>query len=215
MAFELTWSAEDGSHCQSSVELRRVLRGDLWLWFPDLAGAVGRPTEGQSIRIEIAISTGLYTAEGVVVDDRLQGSVVVQVTAVERVQRRRFLRVPARLPRVPVTRLDPLDGAGLGDGEDVEAQVVDLSAGGVRLESPVLLRPRDVLRVPLDLGEGQTIEPIATVISVFPEEDHSLGGEPLTVYEVRAHFTRISEPDRQRVIQWAFRQQNGSRTLTG
>ena len=97
------------------------------------------------------------------------------------------------LPPISAVRLSAL-GKPMGL---LGLTVVDLSAGGIRLQTIESLRAGERLRLKLRLDDG---EPIMPVVEVLVPGSTAQG-----------RFEMISEADRRRIVQYVYRQELAER----
>lgn len=181
---------------------------ELWLSFtsPDPSRVGPRP--GDPVSADLTRDAGLCEISGEVWESGLEGSLVIRVTEVNRLQRRRFVRVRVHFGTVVGTLLDAADQPI----EIMPVRIVDLSGGGISFEAESPLNHDDRLRVPIPLGEGAPVDAVVTVVDIAEEIEPNERGEYEIAYGTRAVFSKISEADRRRVIHFVFRAQAEARS---
>lgn len=133
---------------------------------------------------------------------------VARLTDVETIQRRRYFRVPVTLPvTFAVLRSSVTESTGKVEPRGLTQ---DVSAGGVRLETSVLLTVDDRVRVALATPRGfqktlpATLEAAARVVRV--EEGNRKANRP---YSLSIELLFDAESERDRWVQLTFDLQRG------
>jgi hypothetical protein len=191
----VTW---DGGPHQGSVmaqgEIRLTFDETVWIWLDQELPEESRPQVGQAIQVLAPRSDALRLIPCRLVEESGGSSIQVAISGrVSRLQRRDDVRMRVELPPISAVRFSatgkPLGLLGL--------TVVDLSAGGIRLQTIEKLRAGERLRIMLRLDEGDPITPIVEILV------------PGTV--VQGRFEVISEADRRRIVQYVYRQELAER----
>jgi hypothetical protein len=191
----VTW---DGGPHRGSVmaqgEIRLTFEDTVWIWLDQELPEESRPAVGQAIQVLAPRSDALRLIPCRLVEESGGGSIQVAISGrVSRLQRRDDVRMRVELPPISAVRFSatgkPLGLLGL--------TVVDLSAGGIRLQTIEMLRAGERLRIMLRLDEGDPITPIVEILV------------PGTT--VQGRFEVISEADRRRIVQYVYRQELAER----
>jgi hypothetical protein len=179
--------------------------------FPDLRSPTAELTVGRLALVRFWSGVGAHVAQTTVL--RVAGGPPVTAAferplRVETVQRRRFFRVNAALPaRLTVERSSVEGGTG---ALDEKAIVRDLSAGGLRLETAVLLTIDDRVRIGVTTPRvarpalPDTLEADARVVRVA---EGPTRGERL--YTLGLELLFGAETERDRWVQLSFELQRG------
>jgi hypothetical protein len=187
----VTW---DGGKHQGSVmaqgEIRLTFDDAVWIWLDQELPEASRPAVGQAIQVLAPRSDALRLIPCRLLEESAGGSLQVAIAGrVSRLQRREDVRMRVSLPPISAVRLSasgrPLGLLGL--------TVVDLSAGGIRLQTIETLRAGERLRIVLRLDEGDPITPIVEIL--------------VPGSTAQGRFEVISEADRRRVVQFVYRQE--------
>jgi hypothetical protein len=200
-AARVRWRATDGSEPVLEAQVESVHANRVVV---ALLAEAPPPPAGAAVVVEVGLPDGLHRLSGEVVGE-LPGSpaLVVKVRAVERVQRRAFVRVPVDIHTMSAY----LIGA---DGEPTTrfaVRVLDLSGGGMYCECLQALTVGDQFGVVLRLDDEEPVRPLVRVVDVRRRVVRLPGSQPYRTYLVRGAFEAISERERQRVIQFVYRQQ--------
>lgn len=191
----VTW---DGGPHQGSVmaqgEIRLTFEETVWIWLDQELPEASRPTVGQAIQVLAPRSDALRLIPCRLVEESGGGSIQVAISGrVSRLQRRDDVRMRVELPPISAVRFSatgkPLGLLGL--------TVVDISAGGIRLQTIEMMRAGERLRLMLRLDDGDPITPIVEILV------------PGTT--VQGRFEVISEADRRRIVQYVYRQEVAAR----
>ncbi|MFN8535284.1 MAG: PilZ domain-containing protein [Dehalococcoidia bacterium] len=193
----LRWSSARGEK-RARTAIVQSVRHQQVVVVPDGDG----PPAGVAVTFEAGLMTGLYLATGEVAGKAVRGpDLVIEVSAVERIQRRGFVRAQIDL--------DTMSAFLLGaDGEPARrfaVRLIDLSGGGVRFECLEPLAPGQLFTIVLTMGEEEPIRPVIRVVEAALRNDED------SILSVRATFESIAERDRQRIIQLVFRLQSDAR----
>jgi len=97
---------------------------------------------------------------------------------------------------------------GWGDGIDVEPCMVNLSGGGLKINTTEAFKHGHLLELTLFLP-APSIRPIFTVASVIRSTEVTLAIDNLKAYCVAMKFVFITEKDRERIISHIFNEQPG------
>lgn len=155
------------------------------------------PRLGQSLDLEVGLPSGFFVLHSEVIGQTVGApDLVLEVTSVERIQRRAFVRTPVDLNTMSAALLGP-------DGEPstrFALRLLDLSGGGIGFECLEPLQPGQLFTFNLQLDGTSPIQPVVRVLEVSARED----GDP-AIRHVRAVFEGIAERDRQRIIQFVYR----------
>jgi c-di-GMP-binding flagellar brake protein YcgR len=115
---------------------------------------------------------------------------------VTRIQRRDFVRVPAILP-VEFGIISP--DQDLTAIKTYKANTIDISGGGLKLLTNILVKERDLLQLTLFLeGEAMILSGIVIRANIEVEEDNP---KPASV---GVQFVNIHESDRDKVVKFVF-----------
>jgi hypothetical protein len=191
----VTW---DGGPHQGSVmaqgEIRLTFEEAVWIWLDQELPEASRPAVGQAIQVLAPRPDALRLIPCRLIEESAGGSLQVAISGrVSRLQRRDDVRMRVELPPISAVRLSatgkPLGLLGL--------TVLDLSAGGIRLRTIETLRAGERLRVMLRLDDGDPITPIVEVL--------------VPGATAQGRFEVISEADRQRIVQYVYRQELAER----
>jgi PilZ domain len=146
---------------------------------------------GREVTVDAACVRGLLRATGFVRERRERELAVALDAAPELVQRREHVRASAELP-VVVESLD-MPGATAG-------RTIDAGGGGARLELPRHELSRDdLVRIELELPDGEPVEASARVVRVYGDD-------------VSVEFRGIAWGERERLIRFVFaRLRSGAR----
>lgn len=191
----VTW---DGGPHQGSVmaqgEIRLTFDETVWIWLDQELPEESRPAVGQAIQVLAPRSDALRLIPCRLVEESGGGSIQVAISGrVSRLQRRDDVRMRVELPPISAARFTAM-GKPLGL---LGLTVVDISAGGVRLQTIEMLRAGERLRLMLRLDDGDPITPIVEILV------------PGTT--VQGRFEVISEADRRRIVQYVYRQELAER----
>jgi c-di-GMP-binding flagellar brake protein YcgR len=179
---------------QMHGEVRMTFEETVWIWLDEKVSAERRPTLGQAIQVMTARADAMRMIPCRLVEQTKGASFQVAISGrVARVQRRDDVRMRVDLPPVSAVRLSP-SGQPVGL---LGLNVIDLSAGGIRVQSSEPIRAGENLRLVLRLDDG---EPITTAVEIL------IGG-----YAPQGRFGTISERDRRRVVQYVYREELAER----
>jgi hypothetical protein len=191
----VSWNA-DGPRGALMVqgEVRLIFDETVWIWLDRELADDGRPEVGQALQVLTPRADALRLIPGRLVEEGRGLSIQVEVSGrVSRVQRRDDVRARVKLPPVSAVRLSragqPVGLLGL--------QAIDLSAGGIRVTSDEPLHGGDRLRLALRLGQG---EPLTVNTEIL------VGG-----LSAQGRFAPMPERDRQRIVQFVYRQELAQR----
>ena len=191
----VTWDGGPHQGCvMAQGEIRLSFEVTVWIWLDQELPGVSRPAVGQAIQVLAPRADALRLIPCRLVEESGGGSIQVAISGrVSRLQRRDDVRMRVELPPISAVRFSatgkPLGLLGL--------TVVDLSAGGIRLQTIELLRAGERLRIMLRLDDGDPITPIVEILV------------PGTT--VQGRFEVISEADRRRIVQYVYRQELAAR----
>jgi hypothetical protein len=142
---------------------------------------------GQDIAVEMASGRGIYKHTGTLKGDR-DGVLSIELSGVERIQRREFVRVPAHVT-VNVRGVDePLGG---------ETVTLDISGGGIRISDPWSLPLGLDVRVELHLPSGVPVSALGRVVRVAAENEKGIAIESLARADEDRLIRFIRERERQ------------------
>jgi hypothetical protein len=134
---------------------------------------------GQDIAVEMSSGRGIYKHTGTLKGDR-EGVLSIQLTGVERIQRREFVRVAASLPVVL---------AGIDADVGGETTTVDLSGRGVRVLDPWQLPLGLEVRMEIKLPDGP-VHALGRVVREAGEGERGIS------------FADLPQPDEDRIIRF-------------
>jgi c-di-GMP-binding flagellar brake protein YcgR len=161
--------------------------GILMIALPSDGTTVHTLAVGRQVTIEWITSRGLACTPGVVDGRARDGRVPMLSIAVTGettlVQRRDYVRAEAF---VPVTITLARENA-----EPVTGITLDVSGGGLRARLPIAAAVDDIVRVALELEEGE----IAAVARITRRIDENT---------IAFQFTEISQPSREKLIRFVF-----------
>jgi hypothetical protein len=175
-------------------EVRLTFEDTIWIWLDRDLPPEDRPTTGQAIQVMAPRDDAMRVIPCRLVDEGRGSSFQVVVCGrVTRVQRRDDVRARVDLPPVSAVKL------GVGDRPIglLGLEVVDLSAGGVRLRGHEALTAGDRLRCMLRLDNGEPLTPLVEVL---------VGGT-----SAHGRFAPMPERDRRRIVQYVYRQELAER----
>ena len=142
---------------------------------------------GHDIAVEISSGRGIYKHMGTLKADR-DGVLSIDVSGVERIQRREFVRVSAHVP-VTVRGVDePLGG---------ETNTLDVSGGGIRIADPWSLPLGLDVRIELALPGVEPVRALGRVVRAAAEHEKGISIESLP----RADEDRMIRFIRERELQ--------------
>jgi hypothetical protein len=142
---------------------------------------------GQDIAVEMASGRGIYKHTGILKGDH-GGVLSIELTGVERIQRREFVRVPAHVT-VNVRGVDePLGG---------ETVTIDISGGGIRISDPWDLPLGLDVRVELFLPESEPVRALGRIIRIAAENEKGIAIESLARADEDRMIRFIRERERQ------------------
>lgn len=191
----LSW---DGGPRRGTVtaqgKVRLTFEDAVWIWLDRQLPEADRPTVGQAMHLLAPGDDAMCLVPCQLVDEGRGSSLQVTVSGrLSRVQRRDDVRAKADLPPVSAVRLNeygkPIGLVGL--------QVVDLSAGGIRVRGNEPLAAGERLRLVLRLDNGQPLTPVADIL---------IGGT-----FAQGRFDPMPEHDRRRIVQYVYRQELAER----
>ena len=142
---------------------------------------------GGDIAVEVSSGRGIYKHTGTLKSER-QGVLTIELSGVERIQRREFVRIPAHVN----VRLRGIDEA-LGG----ETTTVDISGSGIRIVDPWQLPLGLDVRMELLLPDGQAVHALGRVVRVAEEDTKGISIESLD----RADEDRLIRFIRERELQ--------------
>lgn len=130
---------------------------------------------------------------------------------VERTQRREFVRWEMRIP-VTIAWLEdhPVGQVAEAEPEIWTAQSLDISAGGLLIQSEKRMLPGHQVRIRFDLPDGP-IQAEARVVRSYEEEEALLDGVCQLPCRVALSFTRISPRQQDRIVRFIFNEQREMR----
>jgi hypothetical protein len=179
---------------QAHGEVRMTFDETIWIWLDDKIAAERRPTLGQAIQVLTARADAMRMIPCRLAEQTKGASIQVAVSGrVSRVQRREDVRMRVDLPPVSAVKLNP-SGQPVGL---LGLDVIDLSAGGIRVHGHEPLRAGETLRMVLRIDDGEPITPTVEIL---------IGG-----YAPQGRFGTISESDRRRIVQYVYREELAER----
>jgi len=151
----------------------------------------GAPEKGELVRLRVAMPDAAYQAwakvEQVIEGDRVQ-LVVEKHGDAERIQRREHFRVSVGMP----VEIAPLNNS-FSSKHTLKIRTVDVSAGGIHILSPVLMRLNGTVRLTLDLGDGgKPITCKGKIVRWRDLEEHQ--------FEIGLAFFELPDEERERII---------------
>lgn len=155
--------------------------------------------EGDEIKIEYSGNSVQYSFTTRVVHTKTGHIPMVTVESpkmIRRWQRRRFLRMKAKLP-VTLTRVRADDSNSSPEIYQVES--IDISGGGIMVRSPIRFHDGECLELEITLPHGGLLEALGKVVRV----EEKVGGGDL-YYMTGIEFMVIRESDRQQIISYVF-----------
>jgi hypothetical protein len=142
---------------------------------------------GHDIAVEMSSGRGIYKHSGTLKGDR-GGVLSIELTGVERIQRREFVRVPAHVT-VNVRGVDePLGG---------ETVTLDISGGGIRISDPWDLPLGLDVRVELRLPAGVPVNALGRVVRVAAENEKGISIESIARADEDRMIRFIRERERE------------------
>jgi hypothetical protein len=213
---ELRWFMMDGAEITVPGQVQDINGDQLTVWFDRVAEGFDplRPLrEGQEAWLNVPGANNVHVVPGRVVG-RLPDQDVVTIQVISEAwtdQRRQYVRELVDLPPMLAARLDKYGEPT----ESLQVRLVDLSAGGVRFESPTRLAKDDRVELVLQFEDAAAIRAVVTIIGVFDRYGDEVVDETSRKVIARGAFTRIREQDRSRIVQYIFRQQALKRRRTG
>jgi c-di-GMP-binding flagellar brake protein YcgR len=142
---------------------------------------------GQDIAVELSSGRGIYKHTGTLKGDR-DGVLSIELSGVERIQRREFVRVPAHVT-INVRGVDePLGG---------ETVTMDISGSGVRISDPWSLPLGLDVRVELHLPAGPPVTALGRVVRAAAENEKGIAIEGLGRADEDRLIRFIRERERQ------------------
>jgi hypothetical protein len=142
---------------------------------------------GHDIAVEMSSGRGIYKHSGTLKGDR-GGVLSIELTGVERIQRREFVRVPAHVT-VNVRGVDePLGG---------ETVTLDISGGGIRISDPWDLPLGLDVRVELRLPAGVPVNALGRVVRVAAENEKGISIESIARADEDRMIKFIRERERE------------------
>ncbi|MCL5256762.1 MAG: flagellar brake domain-containing protein [Chloroflexi bacterium] len=162
-----------------------------------------RVPEGQTVVVSAVESDALYAIKGMVLSNVLQPVPILIIrleSGIERLQRRRYVRVATSLEKssVLVRQGEP------EEWETITVRISSLSAGGLLFKSDRKIAAGTDLQIDLRLDDGcsDLIRLCAKVARV--EEETSRTGK---VYSTGCYFTSIRAADEKRIVRYVFKMQ--------
>jgi hypothetical protein len=205
VAWTLVGGPRDGESADVRARVRTVLGDDVWLWFEQELPPEGIPPSGQAVVLRVSRPDGLRLIPARVVEDSRGGSLLVAIGGrVVRLQRRDHARAAVSLPPVSAIRLAP-NGAPMGV---LGVELIDVSGGGVQLQTAEPLRRDDVLRLNLHLDDGPPIQPIVAIVETRPSG-------LLVPVRAHGHFGALPEREQRRIVQFVYRREIEARRAAG
>ncbi|MCC6179751.1 MAG: PilZ domain-containing protein [Chloroflexi bacterium] len=184
--------------------VRTMVDDRVWIWLNCDVPSGRRPVIGQAVQVLAPRADALRLIPCRVVEEGHGGSLLLTVSGrVLRIQRRENVRATVALPRASAIRLRP-DGRPIGL---LGAELLDVSAGGARFNCQAQLSVVERIRLVLNLDDGPPITPTLTIVDMLLDPR-----APGTT--VRGRFTDLEEPDRQRIVQFVYRQEIAARRET-
>jgi hypothetical protein len=142
---------------------------------------------GHDIAVEVLSGRGIYRHTGTLKAD--DNSVLrIELTGVERIQRREFVRVPAHVTDGVRGVDQPLGG---------ETVTLDISGGGIRISDPWTLPLGLEVRVELFLPEGESVRALGRVVRAAAENEKGIAIESLARADEDRMIRFIRERERQ------------------
>lgn len=142
---------------------------------------------GHDIAVEMLSGRGIYKHTGTLKADT-DSVLSIELTGVERIQRREFVRVPAHVT-VNVRGVDePLGG---------ETVTLDISGGGIRISDPWSLPLGLDVRVELLLPDGEPVQALGRVVRAASENEKGIAIESLARPDEDRMIRFIRERERQ------------------
>lgn len=118
-------------------------------------------------------------------------------TAVDRIQRRRYVRVDRPLP-AHVLLLDEATGRF----REIEAQVTDVSGGGLAMRAGAIAPQGAVVVAALTIPDERPVVAVGAALANDREDRARLGADGA---KLRIQFTHLTEADRDRLIRHILR----------
>lgn len=191
----LSWDGGPGrGSLMAQGQVRLLFDESIWIWLDRELDEEDRPGPGQAMQIMAPRDDAMRLIPGRLVEESKGGSLQITVSGrVSRVQRRDDVRARVDLPPMSALRLDAL-GRPVGL---LGLQVVDLSAGGIRVASEEPLARGDRLRLVLRLDGGQPLTPTVEIL---------VGG-----LQAQGRFAPMPERERQRIVQFVYHEEIAER----
>ncbi|MCC7371218.1 MAG: PilZ domain-containing protein [Chloroflexi bacterium] len=191
----VTWDGgpEHGS-VMAQGEVRLTFDDTVWIWLDQELPESSRPRAGQALQVLAPRPDALRLIPCRLVEPSNGGSLQVAISGrASRLQRREDVRALVDMPPISAVRLG-LTGRPQGL---LGVRVVDLSAGGIRMQTDEMLRAGQRLRLVLRLDDGDPITPTVEVLV------------PGTTAQGR--FDPLGEVERRRVVQFVYKQEVAAR----
>ena len=194
----VTWDGgPDQGAMMAQGEIRLTFEETVWIWLDQELPEASRPAIGQAIQVLAPRTDALRLIPCRLVEASGGGSLQVAISGrVSRIQRRDDVRMRVELPPISAVRLS-LTGKPVGL---LGLQVIDLSAGGIRLQSSEILRAGERLRIVLRLDDGDPLTPIVEML--------------VPGHAAQGRFEMLTEADRRRIVQYVYRQELAERRRT-
>jgi PilZ domain-containing protein len=186
----LSWRETRGGIVTAPGQVGIAASGNLVVHL-DPPGPPSYPQVGRAVSVQLLSPDGIYRLPGQVLTLAPAGTVRLRPTGPgQRWQQRRFPRLPLLLPAAvaPLETADPSVHRAL-------AQLLDCSAGGVRLAANGALEVGDRLRLGFWLDQGEPLTPTVRVVATGA----AAGPLPLIL---RGRFDTIDEPARRRIFHY-------------
>ena len=193
-AFSVTWlrvhrRGEEDRADEWALRKREEGRFSLEAWKSKIKHGV--PQKGELVLLRAAMPDAAYQiwakVERVNEGDRVQ-MMVEKRSYAERVQRREHFRVSIGMP----IEIGPLNNS-FSSKKPLKTRTLDVSAGGVRVIAPVLMRLNGMVWLTLDLGDGG--EPISCKGKIMRCRDLEE-----RQFEIGLTFLELPDEERERII---------------
>jgi c-di-GMP-binding flagellar brake protein YcgR len=192
--------AFEGSYVTKVLEKRN---GGLKVYAPSFRGTILPIPAGENLQVHFSRGEAHYEYECEILE-RYPGPIpTILISApdatVRRVQRRSFFRLGANVP-VAIEPLAPLPGTR-PPGPPCRGVTVNVSGGGILLESPELYPEGSLLRLELDLPDGAPAA--AARAEVVRDAGRASPGVRATWF-LGVEFLDLPEPARERITRYIY-----------
>jgi len=158
------------------------------------------------VHLSYVLDKGRFSFKSVILDrvkDPLPMLVVQYPEAIFRQELRAFFRVDTRIPVKVMATVKSGESASV---KIIDAKIVDISGGGMRLFSEIKMEKNDTIEIYLQ-GSIEKLESLKALVMRSTKRDG--------MFETGVRFEDLSSSDRDKIVKYVFKRQVELRKLLG